>query len=77
MLSMNVVGRRSEETAQALNRRGIAVRAGLHCAPSAHRRFGTLETGTVRFSPSVFTTREEIERVCRAVWLEQRIPGRF
>ena len=77
VLSMNVVGRRSEETAQALNRRGIAVRAGLHCAPSAHRRFGTLETGTVRFSPSVFTTREEIERVCRAVWLEQRIPGRF
>ena len=29
---------------------GIALRAGLHCAPLAHRSAGTLETGTVRAS---------------------------
>ena len=29
---------------------GIALRAGLHCAPLAHRSAGTLETGTVRVS---------------------------
>lgn len=39
-----------EETAALLARRGIAVRAGLHCAPLAHESAGTLETGTVRVS---------------------------
>ena len=39
-----------EEVAQRLAERGIAVRAGLHCAPIAHESAGTLETGTVRIS---------------------------
>ena len=39
-----------EDFAEALGRRGIAVRAGLHCAPLAHESAGTLETGTVRVS---------------------------
>ena len=39
-----------EELAQRLGQRGIAVRAGLHCAPLAHESAGTLETGTVRVS---------------------------
>lgn len=39
-----------EAAAQILSRRGIAVRAGLHCAPLAHESAGTLETGTVRVS---------------------------
>lgn len=39
-----------EEAAQYLARQGIAVRAGLHCAPLAHRTAGTLDTGTVRVS---------------------------
>lgn len=39
-----------EQTAQRLAQRGIAVRAGLHCAPLAHRSAGTLDTGTVRLS---------------------------
>ena len=39
-----------EELAHELGRRGIAVRAGLHCAPLAHESAGTLETGTVRVS---------------------------
>ena len=39
-----------EEAAQVLAKRGIAVRAGLHCAPFAHESAGTLETGTVRVS---------------------------
>lgn len=38
----------------------IAVRAGLHCAPLAHRTLGTLPGGTVRLSPGWFTTSEEI-----------------
>ena len=39
-----------EELAYELGKRGIAVRAGLHCAPLAHESAGTLESGTVRVS---------------------------
>ena len=39
-----------QEAAQYLAKAGIAVRAGLHCAPLAHESAGTLETGTVRVS---------------------------
>lgn len=39
-----------QEAADILARQGIAVRAGLHCAPLAHRTAGTLDTGTVRVS---------------------------
>ena len=39
-----------EEFARALGHRGVAVRAGLHCAPLAHESAGTLESGTVRVS---------------------------
>ena len=39
-----------EEAAEILADGGIAVRAGLHCAPLAHESAGTLETGTVRLS---------------------------
>ena len=43
-------GEDCEEFAGKLGRAGIAVRAGLHCAPLAHESAGTLETGTVRVS---------------------------
>lgn len=46
---------------------GVAVRAGLHCAPLAHRTLGTFDTGTVRFSPGAFTTPEEIDAAALAV----------
>lgn len=61
VLSFTVEGRDSEELALRLAERGIALRAGLHCAPLAHRTAGTLEGGTVRMSPSVFTTRQQID----------------
>ena len=57
VLSFNLEGKQSEWVGQKLNSMGIAVRAGLHCAPAAHRTMGTLEGGAVRVSPSVFTQR--------------------
>ena len=39
-----------EQLAETLGKRGIALRAGLHCAPLAHESAGTLKTGTVRIS---------------------------
>ena len=43
---------RGREDCQTLCDRlpGIALRAGLHCAPLAHKSAGTLDTGTVRVS---------------------------
>ena len=50
-----------EAFAFELDRRfGIAVRAGLHCAPWAHRTLGTLETGAVRFSVGYGVTETDI-----------------
>ena len=56
-----------EEVGAALGEMGIAVRAGLHCAPLAHQSAGTLETGTVRASFSAFNSLRETEQFVRAV----------
>ena len=61
VLSFRVKGMDCEQIGEELARREIAVRAGLHCAPLAHRTAGTLETGTVRLSPSVFNTEMQID----------------
>ena len=63
VLSCNIQGLTSEETGALLARQGIAVRAGLHCAPAAHTALGTLERGTVRMAPSAFSNFAEIDRV--------------
>ncbi len=46
---------------------GIAVRAGLHCAPAAHRTLGTFPGGTVRLSAGCFTTADEIDQAVAAL----------
>ena len=50
----------SEEVAERLGAMGVAVRAGLHCSPTAHKTAGTFETGTVRMSFSPFNTMSEV-----------------
>lgn len=49
-----------EDFAAQLGRRGICTRAGLHCAPYAHRSAGTLSTGTLRLSFSPFISPPQI-----------------
>ena len=49
-----------EQMADRLSERGIAVRAGLHCAPLAHDSAGTFPMGTVRVSVSAFNTERDI-----------------
>ena len=46
---------------------GICARAGLHCAPLAHKTLGTFDSGTVRFSPGIFTRREDIKKTALAI----------
>ena len=45
----------------------IACRAGLHCAPEAHRSIGTIETGTVRFGIGWSNTAEDVCRLTEAL----------
>ena len=52
----------SEDFAERLSERGICVRAGLHCAPTAHESAGTAENGTVRVSFSPFNSEGEVLR---------------
>ena len=61
VLSLRVRGAPAETVAETLARQGVAVRAGLHCAPLAHRTAGTEETGTVRFSLSFYSTAYQLE----------------
>ena len=73
VLSFRAEGRDCEQIGEALARRQIAVRAGLHCAPLAHRSADTLKTGTVRISPSFFSTEMQIDvflREMRGILLE-------
>ena len=56
-----------EAMAERLSEQGICVRAGLHCAPLAHRSGGTLPQGTVRVSFSVFNTAGQVDTLVRAV----------
>jgi len=45
----------------------IMVRAGLHCAPAAHRRLGTFPDGTVRVSIGPYTTEADVDALVDAV----------
>lgn len=71
VLSFTLEGMESAEMAAELDAGfGIAVRAGLHCAPYAHKLLGTLGSGgTVRVSPDYFNEMSEIEAFLDAVRL--------
>ncbi|MFZ5632233.1 MAG: aminotransferase class V-fold PLP-dependent enzyme [Bacillota bacterium] len=63
VVSFSIEGRKSVEIGGILDKNyGIACRAGLHCAPDAHRTLGTFEQKLVRFGFSYFNTEEEIDR---------------
>ena len=68
VLSVAVSGESPERVAAWLNDRyRIAVRAGLHCAPGAHRLIGTFPDGTVRISPGYFTAESDIDLCLEAL----------
>ena len=68
VISFNIEGFDSEETAAILNKRfDIALRAGLHCAPLAHEFFGTDKSGTVRAVMSIFSNLSQINYLASSV----------
>ena len=75
VISFVLDGLRTEEIGDYLNRKGIAVRSGHHCAQPILRRFG-LES-TVRATFALYNTCEEVDALVAALWnLRQgRNPG--
>ncbi len=67
VVSFNFEGIPSTEGAALLSRNGLYMRGGLHCAPLAHKKIGTESTGTIRFSPSVFNTPQEVDTLLSAM----------
>ena len=65
VLSFLLPGAGTEEAAKQYAEQGIALRAGLHCAPLAHKTAGTLETGTIRLSVSALTEKQELDAFLR------------
>jgi cysteine desulfurase/selenocysteine lyase len=65
VLSFVLKGHSPEDVGSALNREGIAVRAGHHCAQPILRRFGV--EATVRPSLAFYNTYEDVDRLVDAV----------
>ena len=67
LVGINLPGFAPAETAAILDEQfDIAVRAGLHCAPYAHKHQGTFPHGTVRLSVGLLTTAEEMRQAAAA-----------
>lgn len=64
VISFVADGEISSATADMLSDNGFYLRGGLHCNFLAHKKQGTLETGTVRLAPSVFNTRSDVLKLC-------------
>lgn len=61
VLSLTLAGYSNQEVGVALNREGIAVRTGHHCAQPILRRFGV--ESTVRPTLALYNTCEEVDRL--------------
>jgi len=66
VLSFVMDGFRTEEIGDYLNRKGIAVRGGHHCAQPILRRFGV--ESTLRATLALYNTCEEIDALVAALW---------
>ena len=68
-VSFNIEGMDCADVAMILETYyDISVRSGLQCAPDTHRMLGTFDLGgTVRVSPGLFTTSDEIDEFLKAI----------
>lgn len=68
VISFNIEGYEPGEVGAILDQAfDVKVRTGLHCAPAAHKTFGTFPRGTARLSPGYFNTPDEIEFTIKAI----------
>ena len=67
LVAFNIRNRDCEEVGGELNKYGIAVRAGFHCAGLAHKTIGTADTGCVRISVGPSNTLREMDAAVEAI----------
>lgn len=65
--SFNLRRKSAADVGDYLDKNGISVRTGLHCAPSAHRAIGTIAGGTVRLSFSAFNKPSDVQGLLTAL----------
>lgn len=71
--NLNIPGVHPSDVGMILDKKGIAVRTGHHCAQPIMRHFNI--KGTVRASFAVFNTKEEIDQMIEGVKLAIRMLG--
>ena len=57
----------SSALSNLLDKRNICTRSGLHCAPLAHEKIGTLDSGTLRISIGIFNKRSDADALYSAL----------
>lgn len=69
--NLNLDNVHSSDVGFILDKQGIAVRTGHHCAQPIMKRFGI--KGTVRASFAVYTMKEDIDKLIEGVYLTQKM----
>jgi cysteine desulfurase / selenocysteine lyase len=72
-ISFTLDGVHPHDVAQLVDSRGVAVRAGHHCAKPAHQRFGV--QSTTRASFYLYTTAQEIDALVEALHFTKKYFG--
>ena len=68
VISFNIKDKRPEDVGSILDQKyDIMLRAGLHCAPTAHSVIGTKERGTLRIGFGYFNEKEDIDKLVEAL----------
>jgi selenocysteine lyase/cysteine desulfurase len=67
IVPFNIIGIPAEIVSYELSKVGICTRAGLQCAPLAHKVMDTYNTGTVRLSFSYFNKKSEISKLYKSL----------
>lgn len=71
--AFTIDGVHAQDASMILDRQGIAVRTGHHCAQPLHERFGV--TATIRASVGLYNTQEDIEALAAGVRKAKKMFG--
>ena len=63
----NIQGIKSNEVIEYLDKNGVCVRGGIHCAILAHQSINTVKTGAIRVSINHFNSLDEVNEFLRVL----------